>query len=224
MDLSPAYRVMDELNRRVMEKKTAEQFLSRLWGACVRLFNSGNEGNFIASFVRAIDVQLTDAWNKGAESVGITQEDMTAEDFQVLSSIIDNESSFIEGLATDILQAKQEGITRQEFETQFSSRVDIWANRYNETENRAKMHFGGKTRLEWVLGATEKHCTTCAALNGIVAFAQEWEESQVQPQAPPNHALECGGWKCDCSLVPTDKRRSANALSRIMDIATAGNL
>ena len=123
-----------------------------------------------------------------------------------------------------MLQAKADGLPREQFDVQFGSRVDIWANRYPETENRARMHFGGKQRLEWVLGATEKHCSTCAALNGIVAFAEEWEESGVQPQSPPNGALECGGWQCDCSLVPTDRRRSANALTRIMDIATAGNV
>lgn len=224
MDLAPAYKVLNILHSRIESRKTVEQLTARLWGACVRLFSSGNVGNFIATFLRSIDVQLTDAWNKGAEEVGVSPEDMKPEDLQILNSIIDNEAQYVEGLAGDIMQARADEMAREQFDSQFGSRVDIWGNRYTETENRSKMHFGGKQRLEWVLGATEKHCTTCLALNGIIAFAEEWEESGVQPQAPPNPVLECGGWKCDCSLVPTDRRRSAGALTRIMDIATAGNL
>jgi hypothetical protein len=36
--------------------------------------------------------------------------------------------------------------------------------------------------------------------------------------------LTCGGWQCDCTLEPTDKRRSPDAIGTLMDIATAANV
>jgi len=76
----------------------------------------------------------------------------------------------------------------------------------------------------WVIGETEVSCSTCLALNGIVAYASEWEESGVHPQGPQNGALACGGWNCDCSLDTTNARRTRDALGRIMDIAVSGNV
>ena len=102
---------------------------------------------------------------------------------------------------------------------QFQSRVDIWVGRYEDTKNEAILFYSEKNqRLVWRFGATEKHCRTCEQLNGIVAFASEWETAQVMPQSPPNGLLECGGWQCDCRLEPTDQRRSPDALNIIMQI------
>jgi len=77
--------------------------------------------------------------------------------------------------------------------------------------------------LEWKLGATERHCPMCKGFDGIVARASEWEALDVHPQGAPNPALTgelngekgCEGWLCDCSLTPTDKRRSPGAYGRI---------
>jgi hypothetical protein len=204
--------------------KSYDQYRARLWGAMVRLFNGGRDANFLATFVRSIDQQLTQAWNTGAGEIGVAPEEMTPDDMTILEAIIDNETNFIEGVAADIQAAKDEGMTREDFDTQFGSRVDLWANRYNETQNRARMHFGAKERLEWVLGATEESCDTCTALNGIVAFGYEWEEARIHPQMPPNNLLTCGGWQCDCQLRPTTRRRTARALDRLLDLATARNV
>lgn len=223
-DLTPARKLLNILTEKVEAVKTVAEYTSRLWRACERLFLSGNDGNFIASVIRTVDQQLTKAWYEGAEAVGVMPEDMTADDMQILTTIIDNEAEYVYGLSSDILAARAAEMTSEEFAAKFVGRIEIWAGRYPETQSRAKMHFGGKTRLIWQLGATEKHCVTCSQLNGIIAFAEEWEQSGVQPQAPPNAALECGGWRCDCSLNPTDKRRSPNALTRILDAATARNL
>jgi hypothetical protein len=107
---------------------------------------------------------------------------------------------------------------------QFQSRVDMWVNRYEDTKNEAILFYSEKNqRLRWVYGDTQ-HCETCAQLNGIVAFASEWEQAGVQPQSPPNDLLTCGGWNCQCILEPTDDRRSPDALTRIMDAITAGKL
>lgn len=48
-------------------------------------------------------------------------------------------------------------------------------------------------------------------LNGIVAYAREWNEYGIHPQSPPNDLLECGGWRCQCRLVSTAKRVTPKA-------------
>lgn len=216
--------VVQLLRRITRALKTYDEYRSRLWQAALRLFNGGKDASFISSFARSIDQQLTEAWNEGADAVGVAPEDMTEDDAAMLNGIIDNENTFLEGMGMDIAEARDSGMTEADFENKFGSRVDIWANRYNEVVNEAKVYFGGKQKLVWRLGATEKHCASCKALDGIVAWAQEWDQAGVKPQSPPNNTLECGGWNCDCSLDTTDQRRSANALNRIMDIATAANV
>jgi len=103
------------------------------------------------------------------------------------------------------------------------SRVQLWANRYNEAYNMAvhliALNTGGKEI--WILGHAEEHCSSCSQLSGLVAYASEWETAQVNPQG---NNLACGGWKCQCRREKTNKRRSPNALSRIMDAVTGGHL
>lgn len=201
--------------------KTIGQYDRQLWDYSLALYRGGDPGIFIDQFAAAISNQLTRAWHEGADSVGVAKEDMTEEDKDYLTAIIDSEYDHVLDLAADI-EAAQAG-TLEEFRARFVPRIDMWVLRYTDVVNQAKVYFGGKTRMVWTLGATEEHCITCAALNGICAFAEEWEEAGVYPQNAPNQALACGGWRCDCSLEVTDKRRSAGALARIMDAATLAN-
>ncbi len=204
--------------------KTLEQYRSRLWGAMTRLFNGGRDGAFVSTFLRSIDTQLTQAWDKGAEDVGVQRDEQTEADRTILTAIIDNETQFVERIMGEIADDRDNGMLPEDFQKKYGARVDLWANRYTETVNRARMQMGSKTRLEWKLGATEEHCETCAKLNGIVAFGVEWDQARLHPQMPPNDQLECGGWRCDCSLEPTTKRRTARALDRLTQITTERTL
>lgn len=225
--LIKAVELVPEVKAHLSEKaleflKSIEQYDRQLWEYTLALYRGGDSGEFIDKFTRAISNQLTRAFNEGARAVGVEPEDMTDEDRAYLKEIIDSEYEHILDLGSAIEDSME--LELSEFRQAFRSRIDLWIARYTDVINRAKTYFGGKTRLEWVLGETEQHCDTCAALNGIVAYAKEWEQAQVHPQSPPNEVLQCGGWKCDCSLIVTDKRRTSGALGRIMDIAVAANI
>ena len=174
---------------------------------------------FVRDLTRVITNQLTEAWNKGADESMVLPEDMTDEDKAVLQGIIDNEVTYLDGLADDIQNAAGDKTGWE----QFLSRIGIWANRYQDVQNQARLYFGGKIKYKWQLGATEEHCETCAALNGLVAFAYEWELVGLHPQQPPNENLECGGWKCDCSLESTTDRRSYGVMDKLTGIASSRN-
>lgn len=204
--------------------KTYEQFRTRLYNAAERLFTGGRDANFLATFTRTIDQQLTEAWDVGAQEVGVEPDEMTSNDFEILSAIINNENEYINRIADDIDAAREEGLEPAKFESKFGARINLWAQRYVETVNRAKMHFGSQQRFEWVLGNTKEHCSTCPRLAGIVAFGREWEQARVHPQMPPNPQLECHGWLCDCYFQPTTKRRTPRALDKIINIVLEGVL
>lgn len=212
---------------RYIERKTYNAYRARLWGAVVRLFEGGADGAFMASFARSVDQQLTEAWNKGAEEVGVMPDEMDNNDVNILRSIIANELQFIQRLAGDIQKDKANGMTKAQLESYYGRRTDLWANRYIETLNRSRMVFGGKVKMEWVEGPTSDKCPFCLALNGIVAFGSEWEQARIHPQMPPNPTLTgmrdgkpgCKGWGCQCQLKPTSKRRSIRAMDRLTEIA-----
>lgn len=225
--LNRAVELVPEVKAHLSDKalevlKSIDTYDRQLWKYALDLYRGGDPGVFIMNFVEAIGNQLNRAWREGAKEMGVEPKDMTDDDRAEIQAIINAEYEHILDLGTAITAAQQGTI--QEFRDTFRSRIDLWINRYADVVNQAEIYFGGKTRLEWVEGDTKEKCSTCLALNGIVAFAQEWEQAGVRPQSPPNTTLVCGGWNCGCSLEPTDKRRSPNALQRIMDIATSANV
>ena len=198
--------------------KTLTKYRSLLWSAALRLFSGGRDVKFIGSFTRAIDSQLTEAWNAGAASVGVEPNEMDEGDRAILDEIQRNEYDFVHRLAAEIEADKSAGMEPEKFASKYGARVDLWSRRYTDTVNQARIYFGGKEKLEWFEGPTEKKCKTCPRLVGIVAYAKEWQQARIQPQAPPNSAIECGGWGCACELRPSKKRRTARALDRLLTI------
>jgi hypothetical protein len=66
----------------------------------------------------------------------------------------------------------------------------------------AKMRGGKNKILYWHLGRTEKHCRTCASLDGQGHKISWYIDHNYIPRKP-YASMECGGFRCDCTL--TDK-------------------
>lgn len=192
--------------QRVLDKNVRDLYASRM-----------DEAAFIDDLVRLVDEQFTRAWNEGMRANDLDPAaDMTEEWAEILDEAKLAELDYIESFAADIRAAAEAEASID----QFRARAEIWANRYNEIVNLSKITTGGKVKYEWRYGETE-HCDTCQSLNGIVAFATEWEQAGIQPQS---RLLECGGWNCQCQLETTDKRRTPEALGRIMDIVAGAQI
>lgn len=189
-------------------KTKTEAYYSRVLSKAVRdLYNGAiDEGEFIDIQIRLTEEQLARAWRGGARDVGIEPEDMSEEDIAELQGIIDREQEYILNFAADILDARQE---KKSIDA-LLFRASLWAERFTDVYNQAKIYFGGKIRLVWNLGyGVENHCPICPRLNGIVAFAEEWEEADIHPQF--HHG-------CECTVDPTEERRTPNALDKIRAI------
>lgn len=203
--------------------KTTAAYELHVWAYMREFFTGGVDAfGFIDLMAEEIDNQLWRGWREGAESMGVYPEDFTDDDNVIIESMVGNEQDYLDGIAGDIEAFIAEGgHTDAEFSDRFRNRATLWARGYQSAVDQAKLHFGDKEKLEWVLGDSEESCVTCLALNGIVAWAREWEEAQV---LPGGSNLACGGWQCHCRLEKTDKRRTGGALSKILDIMTSGNV
>lgn len=199
--------------------KTYEHYLRQVEGLVNALWDGSiSESEFVDSMAEYIPAQLTKAWREGMRENGLDPDTEMEQEWQdQLDAMILSEYDFVDRFAADIVRtSKTEGASIDGM----LSRAQLWANRYNDVFNEAILRTSdGKFKLKWTLGATEEHCTQCAALNGIVAFSREWEQSGFRPQQPQNDMLECGGWRCDCTLTETQERRSQDALGQLMNIA-----
>lgn len=196
------------------EYKTYEFFLSAITGLVEGVYQGFIGGVFIDTLANLISGQLTDAYMRAWADEGNFSE---LPDYLLgpLEELILSQYEHVDQFFRDIVDARVD-------ETSISPllmRAGMWAQRWTEAYNTATAliveHNGGK--MMWKLGATEQHCTTCAALNGIVMYAREWNELGVHPQGGPNELLVCGGWLCDCSLSPTDQRRSPHGYTTVMN-------
>lgn len=145
--------------------------------------------------------QLRDAWMEGMAVNGLTEDDMTPEYETELGGLIQAQNEQLLDFADAIVEesnapdASIDGLL---------ARADLWNNAYLDVYNQAIAYTADAAdKFEWVLGNTEHHCETCEALDGTIATAEDWLASGIRPQDPPNDQLECGGWRCDCKLVPT---------------------
>ena len=198
---------------------TYAHYSRQISSAVASLYNGMiTEREFVDLFAEIIPRQLTKAWNEGMRDNGIDPDGDMLEEWQItLDSMILSEFDFVDRFAAVIVKAQSD----PEALKALLARGDLWANRYNDVYNESKLATSkGTIKYRWVLGRTEEHCDTCSALNGIVAFSREWEQSRFRPQNPPNKLLECGGWRCDCVMEQTTDRRTANALTKLLDIAT----
>jgi hypothetical protein len=198
-----------------------------------RIFISHGVGRFMAGQINdeylrgitrgTIEHGLVGAWVDGMEQNGLAYpDDMTDEWNLALGEMIQKEMSYLPGfihalnLGRERVQAG--GSYNAELE-QALKRAELWARRYDDIKQRAiritaaspkarkLARKRGAIRMIWKLGLTEVHCPSCLALNGVVAFEWEWAKSGYFPRIP-NEKLECKGFKCDCTCLPTELRRS----------------
>ena len=198
--------------------KTYDYMLGVIRHAVQSVYNGYIAGEFIDIMQSLITGQMTQAYQQAWEDDGNT--DFGLPDF-LQSALNENISrnlnfDYIYQYYKDIIDARVDGTPVEPL----IARASLWANRYNEAYNEAVALITERTggKLVWNLGPTEQHCGSCAPLDGIVAYATEWELAGVHPQNAPNSALECGGWNCKCTLTPTNERKTRNAWNKIISV------
>lgn len=204
--------------------KTYEYYLANIERLIRSVYSNQIGGDFIDIMANLISGQLTQAFQQAwmdEEGDGAMPDYLREAAEEMILSEYDHVDSFFR----EIVDARLDEAPVDPL----LSRAAVWANRWNDAYNQAVALITAENggNLMWERGATEQSCRICSALDGIVARASEWEALNVKPQNPPNPILDkenggCGGWLCDCSLTPTDKRRSPKAFDTIMNIVQKG--
>jgi hypothetical protein len=153
---------------------------------------------FEEGMLNLISNQYRRAWNEGMRLTGMSPSAITLAMERELQDAMANELNYVRGLVDDVIRARQAG---SGFDP-FRSRVEMWANRYNDIRNRAKVAAGILLNIKyrWVVGPTE-HCSDCAGYDGQVKTAREWDAIfRTTGHRPQAIELECKGFLCACEL------------------------
>lgn len=156
----------------------------------------------------AIKNGLHRAWSEGAAVCGIAPDERTAEEQAALDAMVAGQYKYIGGFAKAIIRGNKanKGLLREMFK-----RAEMWIDRYQDAYFQAQNMACANKKLKWVLGPTE-HCKSCLKLEGKVKRATIWAKNDIRPKHP---RLECGGFKCQCKLMPTNERGTPGRLPKI---------
>jgi len=170
---------------------------------------------FFDSMISTIQRRLTQAWYEGAEAVGVQPSELTPEERLALRNVISDEINHVDDFAQEIAAGSQANGGKL---TPLLRRAEMWAARYEDVVNRAKLMAGKDQKLQWTINYTrvvKVNCPSCLKLSGKIKRASYWQREDVHPQQPPNPKLECEGWQCGCGLVPTDEPCTPGPLPKL---------
>ena len=160
--------------------------------------------NAIGSTIRR---GLRKAWKEGATECGIQWSELSQEELITLSNRIMTELIRLPAFLNAIEAGrKQDPDGNPNLEAQplagFLKRAELWALQYRNTREQAKSMACADQKCEWIYGDTVAHCADCSRAVGRVYRLSTWDK---YGWVPGSRALACGGWRCKCQRVPTDK-------------------
>lgn len=156
--------------------------------------------DFITMMMLTVEAGLRAAWIEGMESAGVDRSEISTEEWTRLQARIDQENDQLPGLAADISGNNRSAGGKL---GDLMPRAELWVNRYNDIVNLARTTASTDPKLKWNYGGTVDHCSDCEKYEGKIHRASIWNRVEARPQS---EALACGGWRCLCSLDPTDER------------------
>lgn len=133
-------------------------------------------------------------------AAGIGLEELTPGDLELIQEYIATNKTSIPGLAGDVYDGKYD-----DDEGGLGLRLSLWVFSLMALGTTARIFTNQEQRYRFELGGTVEHCEDCLRLDGQVHTGSAWYASGLYPQS---HSLECGGWLCDCRLVPTNAPES----------------
>lgn len=123
---------------------------------------------------------------------GVEESEQTPEAQATIDAMVQEQEDYSEGIAIALAAGNYE-----DNPAGLANRVGLWVSMFAGALFLGRMWGDDNKRLQWRLGGTIEHCTTCSMLNGQVKTAKEWRESGYQPQGS---MLECKGFRCQCGL------------------------
>lgn len=135
------------------------------------------------------------AYRDGMKAGGV-ETDLDETDKLQYATLLAQQSVYVTNLGDALF--KGSGISN----AQAANKSELWFNKSIQPFYQAGLASADNNGLyEWLLGRTEKHCTTCLKMNGQKHRLKAYVSKGILPQSD---ALDCGGWNCDCKLKKTN--------------------
>jgi 2'-5' RNA ligase len=133
---------------------------------------------------------------------GKTIAQLTDEDRRIISEQTEVNLDAIPNLYID--SVAYGGDTETPTEELIDNRVTLWGVGLLAVYHLGLLYAENEDELlVWIVGPTDS-CSTCSEQNGQIRTRREWRElanAGIYPQSKTG-ALECGGWRCQCAIVP----------------------
>jgi hypothetical protein len=174
------------------------QYKQALAGEARKLWSGGQSPfEFADNMFSVMRRNFTLAWRDGARIMGVKEigdaENLRIQEFtQAQAQYLPNLIDFIQS------NSKQSGGKFGDLDV----RLDMWAMRWREMWNEARLFYTENEHLKWVIDPVKDHCVDCLALNGRVYSRNMWEKYGLRPQMSE---LACGGYLCGCRFVKTSE-------------------
>lgn len=216
-------RFHPSMEKDILEGKTVDFFLSTLERLVRSVYNGDLGGEFIDILASLIYGQLDQAYRQAWNDEGDDGEypEYLADSFEEMYL---NQFDFVDNYYRDIVDARVDETPIEPLLARAQQWAGQWNAAYKEAVQLIRFESGGN--LAWRKGDTEKGCSTCASLDGIIAPARTWEALGVHPRGYPNDKLDCEGGgpanNCDCTLEETDERATRGAYDKIVSIISKG--
>lgn len=164
------------------------------------------KGDFVFRFFDVVEHGFIRAFRAGAATCGIRPKEYTNKMKARLQQRIAAQFGYIVKMSKEIVIRANDGKLGSAFR-----RIEIWIARYGEIKQLGTILACGDKKLKWIIGIAE-HCKSCIKLNGKVKRASFWNETGILPRVAGAVYLDCKGYNCKCSLVPTDEPISKGRL------------
>lgn len=190
-------------------RKSADGEVDAYAGELERFVNQGLSGDMDLLDLRRAHRALLEEYGPAVyiaslEDCGVPEEDMTGEDDDAISGWVTDQKGYVSDFAQAVIDARGDDLAAEAVR----GRVDTWAASARALATLACMSAKQNQAVTWKYGETEAHCSTCASLNGKRHRMSWFIERDYIPQQP-GAAMECGGWRCLCTLTDSEGNQVA---------------
>mgnify|MGYP001206573386 FL=1 len=148
---------------------------------------------FRQAMTEAFNSAMDTGWVDGGQALPL-DEDAAA----WLDARLNSELAYIDDLFVQIKALRAE--EKFDFFAWVTAKADRYTSTVMSVYNAAVLLAKKNQMLTWNLGQTEKHCDTCASLDGN-SHRASWYISHDYIPRKPGAAMLCGGYNCDCRLT-----------------------
>lgn len=181
----------DEDKTVITYRRSLRSTLSSFW--------LGHSGflDLLETMTNTVTRHLTRAWYAGFAEFGIKPGEISEEEMLKLQRRLQLEYAFVIPFVNDVFQSRETGGSV----SPFRSRIDMWANRWDEVKSQAMTLAGSDLKFRWVVDPAKEHCIDCIRLHDRVYRGRVWEKWNLKPRSAD---LACFGGRCGCEFVKTD--------------------